>query len=86
MPHLCHAQLLHTDYDSAYFQLAVALMVNSTLCSSLSTLESSVLQPEDIPGVAASIVHAANHSVEELLQRSTLTTIMKRPALSNKFQ
>ena len=80
------------DYHSAYFQLVIAqAIVNSTQCLSLSTSESSVLpQPDNIPGVATSILHAANCSVKELLQRGASTTIMKRepfsPAISNKFQ
>ena len=36
--------------------------------------QKSVLpQPENVPGVAASTVHAANHSVQESLQRKRLS-------------
>ena len=61
------------------FSAIVLAIVDSTLHLFSSASESSVvLRSEDVSGVAASIAHAANHSVEELLQRGAFTTIMKQ--------
>ena len=55
--------MLHMTMTQHIFsQLASQLSLTQHHCLSSSTSESSVLQPKDIPGVAASIVHAANRS------------------------
>ena len=70
--------LLETLYLVDIFHIVYDSICAPPPGPTLSTSESSVLpHPEDVPGIATSIVYAPNCSVEKLLQRGTVTTIMK---------